>query len=27
MWRALKALRAKLGPYLLVLTGVISLLK
>jgi len=27
MWRALKALRAKLGPYLLVLTGAISLLK
>jgi len=27
MWRALKALRAKLGPYLLVLIGVISLLK
>jgi RNA polymerase sigma-70 factor, ECF subfamily len=27
MWRALKALRAKLGPYLLVLTGAIALLK
>ena len=27
MWRALKALRTKLGPYLLVLTGAISLLK
>jgi RNA polymerase sigma-70 factor (ECF subfamily) len=27
MWRALKALRAKLGPYLLVLTGAITLLK
>jgi RNA polymerase sigma-70 factor (ECF subfamily) len=27
MWRALKVLRVKLGPYLLVLTGAISLLK
>jgi RNA polymerase sigma-70 factor, ECF subfamily len=27
MWRALKALRAKLGPYLLVLTGAIALVK
>ena len=27
MWRALKALRTKLGPYLLVLTGAITLLK
>ena len=27
MWRALKALRSKLGPYLLVLTGAITLLK
>lgn len=27
MWRALKALRAKLGPYLLVLTGAIALFR